>query len=468
MGGRNEGFEPLLRKMQNENLPQLVIDHFRHYYDQLVAGQTGNLPETEIEPLDTLPEMEELDTDKRVAAGEGVMNRTAVIKLNGGLGTSMGMQKAKSLLQVKDGLSFLDIIVRQALALDADPPVIFMNSFSTRDDTRKALAGYSHLKSQTVPLDFLQHKIPKVSARDLGPVHHADNPHLEWCPPGHGDLYPALLSSGMLDRLIKAGYAYAFVSNADNLGAVLDPAILGYFVESGLSFMMEAADRTDADKKGGHLARLKSGGLMLREIAQAPEPDVKTFQDVRRHKFFNTNNVWIHLPALKKALARKKGILGLPMIRNRKTLDPRDPDSLPVYQLETAMGAAISVFDKVGAIRVPRTRFIPVKSTNDLLAIRSDNYVLTDRYRLVPNPERKLDRRVEVRLDPAYYKFIDGFETRFPYGAPSLLECESLTVDGDVRFGDNIRLKGGVELFNEKDGTYEMEPYSRIEGTLHV
>jgi len=154
-------------KMQDENLPQLVIDHFKHYYDQLVAGQTGNLPETEIEPLDTLPKMEELDTDQRVTAGERAMQRTAVIKLNGGLGTCMGMQKAKSLLRVKDGLSFLDIIVCQARALHADPPVIFMSSFSTRDDTRKALAGYSHLKRQPVPLDFLQHKIPKVGALDL-------------------------------------------------------------------------------------------------------------------------------------------------------------------------------------------------------------------------------------------------------------------------------------------------------------
>ena len=468
MGRRNSGFETLFRKMQAEKLPQLVIDNFNYYYDRLVAGQTGNLPETEISPLDTLPEMEALSTDERVAAGERAMNRTVIIKLNGGLGTGMGMQKAKSLLDVKDGMTFIDIIVRQAHALHANPPVIFMNSFSTRADTRSALAGYSHLNRQPVPLDFLQHKIPKVSALNLGPVHHTDNPELEWCPPGHGDLYPALVTSGLLDTLLQAGYDYAFVSNADNLGAVLDSSILGYFVETGLSFMIEAADRTDADKKGGHLARLTSGRLVLREIAQTPDADLTAFQDIRRHKYFNTNNVWIHLPALKKALQRKKGILGLPMIRNRKTLDPRNADSPPVFQLETAMGAAISVFDKAGAIHVPRTRFIPVKTTNDLLAIRSDNYVLTDRYRLIPNPERKLDRHVRIRLDPSYYKFIDRFERRFPYGAPSLLECESLTIDGDIRFGDNVRLKGGVALFNEHSGTYEVGPHRSLEGTLRL
>ena len=377
-------------------------------------------------------------------------------------------KRPKAFLRVKGGLTFLDIIVRQARALHANPPVIFMNSFSTRTDTHSALAGYTHLAKQPVPLDFLQHKIPKVGALDLGPVHHAENPDLEWCPPGHGDIYPALLSSGMLDSLLKAGYVYAFVSNADNLGAVLDPAILGYFVETGMSFMMEAADRKEMDKKGGHLARLKSGGLVLREIAQTPEKDLEAFQNIRRHKYFNTNNVWVHLPALKKILVRKKGILGLPMIRNRKTLDPKDPDSPPIYQLETAMGAAISVFDKVGAIRVPRTRFIPVKSTNDLLAIRSDHYVLTDRYRLVSNPKRKIGRHVQIRLDPAYYKFIDRFEYRFPCGAPSLLECESLSIDGDVRFGDDVRLKGGVELRNENDGTYDLEPHRSLEGTLRI
>jgi UTP--glucose-1-phosphate uridylyltransferase len=327
--------------------------------------------------------------------------------------------------------------------------------------------GCDILTNQTVGSDFLQHKIPKVAASDLSPVDCPYNPELEWCPPGHGDIYSSLLTSGMLEKLLQAGHEYAFVSNSDNLGAALEPCLLGYFVQNGLSFMMEVADRTKADKKGGHLAQLKSGRLVLREIAQTPESDMTAFQDIQRHKYFNTNNIWLHLPSLKDVLDRGKGILGLPMIRNSKTLDPRDRESIPVYQLETAMGAAISVFDRAGAIRVPRTRFMPVKNTNDLLAIRSDRYILNEKFQLIPNPKRK-PNPILIDLDPAYYKFIDRFESRFPSGVPSLLDCESLRVNGDVRFGSDITLKGEVTCCNDNRDTYEMGNRRTIQGMLRI
>ena len=178
--------------------------------------------------------------------------------------------------------------------------------------------------------------------------------------------------------MLGAGYRYAFVSNADNLGAVIEPAILGYLVENRLPFMMEAADRTIADRKGGHVGRLLNGQLILRESAQCPAEEMADFQDIRRHRYFNTNNLWLDLVALKDLLAARGHILGLPMIVNRKTVDPRDSASTPVYQLETAMGSAIGVFPGARAIRVPRSRFAPVKTTDDLLAVRSDAYVLTE------------------------------------------------------------------------------------------
>ncbi len=175
------------------------------------------------------------------------------------------------------------------------------------------------------------------------------------------------------------GYRYAFTSNVDNLGATIEPAILGYFVAQGLPFMMEVADRTEADQKGGHLARrAATGRLLLRETAQCPPSDTEAFQDITRHRYFNTNNLWINLDALADLLARSEDGVALPLIRNSKTVDPRDPDSPPVYQLETAMGAAIELFDGAGAIRVPRSRFAPVKTTDDLLGVRSDAY-LSDR-----------------------------------------------------------------------------------------
>ncbi|MCP4043886.1 MAG: UTP--glucose-1-phosphate uridylyltransferase, partial [Gammaproteobacteria bacterium] len=350
-----EGFAPFIQCMRAEGLPDSVIRTFEHYYAQLAEGETGLIPETAIVPIDALPDAEEFPPEL-AEAGEAALSKTVLLKLNGGLGTSMGLDKAKSLLEVKNGLSFLDIIARQAL--HSGFPLVLMNSFSTRDDSLARLEQYPGLQG-AVPLDFLQHKVPKITATDLTPVSWAADPLLEWCPPGHGDLYTALVTSGMLDTLLEADFEYAFVSNSDNLGAVLEPTILGFFAEKGFPFLMEVADRTPADKKGGHLARLPEGQLVLRESAQCPDGDLGAFQDIDRHRYFNTNNLWLHLPALKRLMVSRENVLSLPMICNRKTVDPRDGSSTPVYQLETAMGAAIAVFPGAGAIRVPRSRFAP-------------------------------------------------------------------------------------------------------------
>jgi UTP--glucose-1-phosphate uridylyltransferase len=251
-----------------------------------------------------------------------------------------------------------------------------------------------------------------------------------------------------LGELLEAGYRYAFISNADNLGAVLDPRILGHMVTHSHSFLMEAADRTPIDHKGGHLAHRRDGGLVLREAAQCPEEDMGSFQDVARHRYFNTNNVWVNLQTLCDLMDSRDGVLGLPMIRNEKTVDPRDPESTPVYQLETAMGTAIEVFDDSAALRVPRRRFAPVKTTSDLLRVRSDAMELTADLRLVASAARE-GRPPVVELDPSFYRRIDDFEDRFPHGPPSLLECESLRVTGDFRFGQGVRVRGNVKLLND-------------------
>ena len=440
----NANFTPFAAKMRAEGLPELAIETFKYYYDQLVAGATGLMPESGIEPVTDMPNAE-LFGAELAAIGREAQTQTVVIKLNGGLGTSMGLAQAKSLLPVRDGLSFLDIIAKQAIV--ARTPLLLMNSFNTQADSLAALAAHPALAEgqRGLPLDFLQHKVPKIVQADLSTAVYESDPTLEWCPPGHGDLYTAMITSGILDQLLAAGIRYAFVANADNLGAVLNPAILGYFVCQKYPFMMEVADRTKADKKGGHLAQLPSGQLVLRESAQTPAEDEETFQDVTRHRYFNTNNLWFDLAKLKGTLAKQNNILGLPMIRNSKTVNPRDENSTPVYQLETAMGSAIAIFAEAGAVRVPRTRFAPVKTTSDLLAVRSDVYQLSENYRIVPNPARQLPPLV-VELDETYYKLIDAFEVRFPQGVPSLLACEQLTIRGDVTFGAGVVVHGRVEI----------------------
>lgn len=428
------------KKLMESGAPESFVSSFDFYYEQLVNGKTGHIAEAEIQPVESLPDAEKLTGAMR-ARGQASISKTVILKLNGGLGTSMGLQCAKSLLPVRDGLSFLDIIARQA---EHDKiPLVLMNSRSTEKESLDVLRDYEPV-SVDLPRSFLQHQQPKVKRDDLTPVTHEDNRDLEWCPPGHGDIYLAMVTSGILERLLANGYRYAFVSNADNLGAVFDAAILGYIVERECPFLMEVADRTPMDRKGGHLARYH-GKLILRESAQCSATDERAFQNVKRHRFFNTNNLWIDLAALDAKMRETDNNLKLPLIRNVKTVDPQDPDSAPVFQLETAMGSAIEVFDKAEAIRVPRTRFAPVKGTNELLLIRSDAYRIMDGFRIALNPDRKV-KNTTVKLDPRYYMFLKDLDARFPFGAPSMIDCQSLSIEGDFTFGRDVVLKGHVDL----------------------
>ena len=185
----------------------------------------------------------------------------------------------------------------------------------------------------------------------------------------------------------------------------------------------------------------------MREAAQCPDEDQGAFQDITRYQYFNTNNLWFHLPSLQQMMEAQEQQLGLPIIRNRKTVDPRDPNSTAVYQLETAMGSAIAVFAGAQAIRVGRERFAPVKTTNELLAVRSDAYELTEDFRVIPGSGRRM-RRFVVQLDPTYYKFISDLEDRFPHGAPSLKQCARFEVKGDVCFGKDVICQGQVVIEN--------------------
>jgi UTP--glucose-1-phosphate uridylyltransferase len=357
----------------------------------------------------------------------------------------MGLIGPKCLLTVTRGLTFLEIILRQAQASPAR--LALMNSFNTHAAT---LAAVARLKPARPPLFFLQHKFPKILRDGLALASWPANRELEWNPPGHGDVYAALFASGLLETLLDDGVRYAFICNSDNLGAGIDAALLGYFVEKRFPFMMEVAEKTPSDVKGGHLARHRSGRLLLREAAQCPKDEIAAFQDIRRYRFFNTNNIWVDLEALNELIGREH-IVDLPMIVNPKTLDPRDETSPPVYQIETAMGAAISLFEGAAAVNVPRARFLPVKTCNDLLAVRSDIFVYSDREGLRLNPAREAAGRneaVKIKLDSKYYGKFDLLEERFKEGPPSLKDCDGLAIKGDVRFERDVVVRGTVAITN--------------------
>ncbi len=430
-------------KMKAANLDRMVIETFKDYYRQLVGGATGIIPDDDIHPPTEREVIAAADLERYRGYGERTKPMAARITLNGGLGTSMGLQGPKSLLPVREKMTFLEIIMRQAER--GGIRQVFMNSFNTHRATMDALASIPHDRP---PLTFIQNKFPKILRADLKPAECRTAPALEWNPPGHGDIYTAIQTSGTLDRLIAEGCRYALICNSDNLGATLDTALLGYMAANDVPFMMEVARRTPADAKGGHLARRTGGGLILRESAQFP-PD-SDGGDIARYAFFNTNNLWVDLRHLKSLIAAKD-VIALPLIVNPKTLDPRDPDSPPVMQLESAMGAAIGLFEGARAVLVPRNRFFPVKKCNDLLVVRSDCFVLNDQYVLASNPDKQVPDPL-VDLDPEFYSRIDQFESRFPGGVPSLLACERLTVEGDIRFQKAVAVRGAVRLTNPGSG----------------
>ena len=452
-------FAPFRQKMQAEGLSDAAIRAFRGSYAALLAGETGMIPETTIKPAQELPRADDLKAPgaERAAA---LLKQTVLIKLNGGLGTGMGLEKAKSLLPVRGEDTFLDLIARQILLLRSKtggevPMFMLMNSFSTSADTAAHLVKRFPQLGGTETWELMQNKVPKVLASNLEPATWAASPDAEWCPPGHGDIYACLAGSGWLERLLGSGVRYAFVSNSDNLGATLDPAILAWFADSGMPFAMEVTRRTESDKKGGHLAvRLSDGRYLLRESAQCPKSDEHLFQNIDEHRYFNTNNLWIDLQALKAALEANDGLIPLPPIMNKKTVDPRDGASPAVVQLETAMGAAIECFEGAGAIEVSRVRFAPVKTTSDLLAVRSDAYELTEDFCLRLHPSRN-GQPPHLHLDQKLCKLVDGLEQNFPH-TPSLLNCRSLLVHGPVECGADVVFKGDVVIHNHTQAAVKL------------
>lgn len=431
-------------KMRAAGQHEEAIAAFRGAYERLAAGESGLLASAELEPVRDVPALEDLP-----AADGRALEGVAVVKLNGGLATSMGLRQPKSLVVVREDRTFLEIIIGQTVSLrrryGIRLPLVLMNSEVTREQTLRALRESADGGDGPPAVDFMQSVVPKLDSESLEPVSWPAVPAFEWSPPGHGDVYGALRRSGKLAELREQGFEYVMISNSDNLGATVDPRIAAYLNAKRAPFLLEVVVGTKAERKGGHIARRRDGRLVLRESAQVPPEDSRSFGDYRHWRYFNTNNLWVQLRALDELLERQGGVLELPLITNHKTVDPRDAGSPEVIQLESAMGAAIGVFEGAHVLCVPRTRFAPVKTTDDLLLVRSDVYNLTPEWHLEPLAERA-DSLPFVQLDPAHYKLLDQFEARFPDGPPSLREAERFVVKGDVTFGRGVVVRGPVEI----------------------
>ena len=439
-----EGLRAAETKMREAGQSEEAVRAFRRAYERVDAGESAIIRSSDLEPASDVAGFDSLPQ-----ADDAALARVAAIKLNGGLATTMGLRHPKSLVVAREGKTFLDIIVGQTLALrrryGVRLPLLLMNSQATRADTLRALRAHPEL-DVGLPTEFMQSMVPKLEAETLEPVSWPPAPGLEWNPPGHGDVFAALRGSGLLRTLLEEGFRYAMISNSDNLGAGVEPRIAAYMASEEIPFLMEVIEGTEAERKGGHLARRRSDGqLILREIAQTAPDDEDSFRDHRRWRYYNTNSLWLDLEALELQLGAAHGALDLSLIINRKTVDPRDRESTPVIQLESAMGSAIQGFPGARLLCVPRRRFVPVKTTNDLLVLRSDVYRITGEMLVEPVPER--DGRLPfVDLDKQFYGVLEEFEARFPGGPASLREAERLVVKGDVTFGAGVVVRGSVQL----------------------
>lgn len=208
-------------------------------------------------------------------------------------------------------------------------------------------------------------------------------------------------------------------------------------METGAEYIMELTDKTRADVKGGTLINY-DGQVRLLEIAQVPKEHVEDFKLIKKFKYFNTNNLWINLRAIKRLV--EQNAIELEIIPNQKLIT-RGKDEISVIQLETAVGAAIRHFEGAHGVVVPRLRFLPVKTCLDLLLVKSDLFHLEHgALKLDPVREGYANPLIKLGLD---FKKVKNFQHHIPH-MPKILELDHLTITGNVNIGRNVTLKGTV------------------------
>jgi len=392
------------------------------------------------------------------------LNKLAVLKLNGGLGTSMGCVGPKSVIEVRDGMSFLDLSVRQIEHLnrtyDVNVPFILMNSFNTNDDTAAIIKKYEGHNIDI--LTFNQSRYPRIYKDSLLPVPKSNDSSInEWYPPGHGDVFESLYNSGILDQLIERGIEILFLSNVDNLGAVVDLRILQHMVETKSEYIMELTNKTKADVKGGTIIDYE-GSVRLLEIAQVPKEHVNEFKSIKKFKYFNTNNIWLNLQAIKRVVENDE--LEMEIIPNGKTIpgDKKGESDISIIQLETAVGAAIRHFNNAHGVNVPRRRFLPVKTCSDLMLVKSDLYQL--KHGQLQMSAARFGDAPLIKLGSDFKKVSD-FQKRIP-SIPKVLELDHLTITGAVNLGRGVTLKGTVIIVATEGQTIDVPPGSILENVV--
>jgi len=386
-----------------------------------------------------------------------LLNKIAVLKLNGGLGTTMGCRGPKSVIEVRDRLTFLDLSVKQVEFLNTkygvDVPLILMNSFNTESATERILSKYAdhNLKIFT----FTQHYFPCIDKQTMSPIPTGPitkETEDQWYPPGHGNVYQSLVDSGLLEKLLGQGKEYIFISNIDNLGATVDLNILYEIMCTDKEFCMEVTKREKQDIAGGCLFEYM-GKPKLFEQRSMPQKDWEHLRSLATASqfgiMFNTNNLWVNIRSLNRLALEDKILLDVLLRESLREREIERSEGKILLQFETAAGGAIEFFDNSFIVYVPRKRFLPVKTTDDLFAVQSDLFAVKHGSLSLRKERKGMIAVPTVKLG-AHFRTVDAYLKRLPNGVPDVLGLEHLTVSGNVYFGEDVVLKGTVIIVAEE------------------
>lgn len=428
------GLEESAKKiLEKHHLSKKDKDAFLKLYKLFLAA-----PKTKPRNLNTVTtdQIDNIATLASVTPEETkkLAKKLAVIKLNGGIASTMKAKVPKSTILVKNNLSFLDISIRQIADIKKNIgvsiPFFLMNSFYTH---RRIL---KELKNQPIKVKCLkQSRCPIIDAKTSLPFESSDNIKLKYYPPGHGEIFDKILNKKFLSKLLSNNIEVLFISNCDNLGASLDFKILKWIQKKNIDFLMEVSDQTPQDVKGGIIHR-DGDRLYLAETSQIKHLADGILKNRSKKIAFNTNNIWINIACLIDLLNKQKK-LELPLIINQKT------EPINFIQLETAVGSAISFFKNASLLAVERDRFLPVKTLADLFLIQSDIFILKEN-KLELNSLRKHKELPIIDLG-GFFDSLKKYQSRIK-AMPSLLDLQQLTVRGDVTFAEGVTLKGKVKI----------------------
>ncbi|CAN1226243.1 UTP--glucose-1-phosphate uridylyltransferase [Linum grandiflorum] len=368
-----------------EDEPSISSKELGSEQSKSITRTSSATDEVLVVPYESLvPILEDSEETKQI------LDKLVVVKLNSTLGTAVGFNGPKSMIDVRDGVTSLDLLVNQIQNLNqkygSDIPLVLINSARTHDDTSKVLEQYS-----TSNIDIL----PVQQGQQLGESPDVLENENKLYASDQAAALRSLIDSGALDVLLAKGKEYVLVVSPDNSAVAVDAKILNHLITNKIVLCME-----------------------LGEIAEDPSA-----HSMEKFKFISTKTLWLSLNAIKRLA---------------------DTNSLKVDNVSTS-----ELFDKAVGINVPQSRFLQLNTTSDLLLVKSDLYAVIDGS-LARNPFRSSPLDPSIQLGPEFEK-IDHFESRFQ-SIPSIVELDALKVTGDVWFGAGVTLKGNVSI-NAKPGT---------------